>query len=71
MSFDVIASLIILAVPLFAGTALIVDGFRRAVAEARPVSHPNYHLRRPTNPSRFRECSHEFTIGVRSGGAAF
>ena len=71
MSFDVIAILIILAVPLFAGTALIVDGVRRAVAEARPVSHPNYHMRSPTNPSRFRERRREFPIGVRSGGTAF
>ena len=71
MSFDVIAILIILAVPLFAGTALIVDAVRRAVAKARPVSHPGYHLMRPANTSRFRECGREITIQEHSGRTAF
>ena len=71
MSFDVMAILVILAVPLFAGTALIVDAVRRAVAEARPVAHPVYHLRCSANPSRFRERGHEITIEVRSGRTAF
>jgi hypothetical protein len=71
MSFDSIAIFVILAVPLVAGTALIVDAARRAVAEGRPVSHPNYHLRRSTNPSRFRERGREITIEVRSSRTAF
>ena len=69
--WEAIAILIILAVPLFAGTALIVDAVRRAVAEARPVSHPDYHLRSPVNPSRFRDHGREFTIGVCSGRTGF
>ena len=70
MSFEVIAILIILAVPLFAGMALIVDGVRRVVTEARPVSHPNYHLRHPM-PSRFRDRGREFTIGHATADTAF
>jgi len=71
MSFDVIVILIVLAIPLFSGSALIVDAVRRAVAEARPVSHPGYHPKRPANPSRFRDGRREFTIEIRNGRTAF
>jgi hypothetical protein len=69
--WEAIAIFMILAVPLFIGTALIVDAVRRAVAEQRPVSHPNYHLRNSVNPSRFRGCNREFTIQMRNGRTAF
>jgi hypothetical protein len=71
MSFDVIAILIILAVSLFAETALIVDAVRRAVAKARPVSHPSYHLVFPANTSRFRERGREIAIKEQTGRTAF
>jgi hypothetical protein len=71
MSFDLVAILVVLAVPLIAGTALIVDAVRRAVAEARPGPHPGYHLKRSANPSRFRELGREITIEVRNRRTAF
>ena len=39
MNYELITLLIILAVPLLAGVALIVDGVRRAIREARETNH--------------------------------
>jgi len=39
MSYDVIPLLILLAIPLLAGLALVVDAVRRAIHEARGGNH--------------------------------
>jgi hypothetical protein len=46
MSYEVILLLLILAIPLLIGMALIVDALRRAIREARQARH---------EASRFRE----------------